>query len=496
MSSTIALDCPGAAATSTGASYQQMVPLAAVVAAVAALLLADSRFPLVGPILGLAFGSAVLARVNIGWALVPPLIVELTISNYMVAELGMSARLAMVLVGVAVALPTITRRLSLADASLRRVLIPAVALFGIATLVNALYTDDAYVVQYARYQVVLVLTLALAATTIGQRRELRVVLLAALAIAIIAAVAATWQHYSKDSAPYGATTAAAVMKAKGRSVGLAAIPVHLANQLPQVLLPLLGLLASGPWRTDRNRLLLAGAGFILIAGLNYTYTRSAVLAAALGLVPIALLLGGRRRKIILLILIGAAVMFPLLEGTGLIGHRYYRTAEDDRSAATHEALLAISLGIALDSPILGVGHQQFQEISSDVAAGTDAEGVAGVGKHQPHNDFMNVWLSWGIFALVAYVAMFTGALANFRLAARSDDPLVRGVSVGCAGGLITYAVNSAFHNYMDSSTLLWMYAGLSVALVRLARAGSGQRLLRAHVARPLRRIRRASLRED
>jgi O-antigen ligase len=95
-----------------------------------------------------------------------------------------------------------------------------------------------------------------------------------------------------------------------------------------------------------------------------------------------------------------------------------------------------------------------------------------VAGQDPHNDFLNVWLSWGILSLVAYVALFAGTLANLLASLRQRDPLLRGVAVGCVGGLVTYAVNSAYHNYLDSSVVLWVYAGLSAALAGLATPGS------------------------
>ncbi len=75
------------------------------------------------------------------------------------------------------------------------------------------------------------------------------------------------------------------------------------------------------------------------------------------------------------------------------------------------------------------------------------------------------------------MALFIGILRNLAVAAGSSDPLIRGLAVGGAGALATYAVNSAYHNYMDSNILLWIFAGLSAALARLSsskQAASGK----------------------
>jgi CHASE2 domain-containing sensor protein len=80
-----------------------------------------------------------------------------------------------------------------------------------------------------------------------------------------------------------------------------------------------------------------------------------------------------------------------------------------------------------------------------------------------------VWLSWGFSALASYVWLFLAAGLNCLAAARSRDPLIRGLAIGSVGGLVAYAVGSTFHNYLDSSVVLWVYAGLSAALVRIGK---------------------------
>jgi O-antigen ligase len=184
-------------------------------------------------------------------------------------------------------------------------------------------------------------------------------------------------------------------------------------------------------------------------------------------------LRGQRRLIVIGAMIATFLLFPALENTGLLGARYFRDANEDQSAATHEALWEVSLAVALDNPVVGIGHEHFERVSLDYLDAVDDEsraisGAEAVGEQRPHNDFLSVWMSWGIFALLAYLAIFIGALRNLVIATRHPDQLIRGLAVGCAGGLIVYGVNSAFHNYLDSSVFLWAYAGLSVSLARLA----------------------------
>lgn len=444
-----------------------------VIAGAVAFALPNPEHPWLPWLLGLTFAPLVLRPNSKAWTLAPILIGELWLGSYMLVEFGLSLRLLTALAALALALPLILRLRRAGDAgALSRVVIPAVALVVIATLVNILFSESDYVIKYLRYQVVQVLGLLVAAAVLSSRRDLKRLALLALVAGLFAAVASVWQHFSTQSAIYGDATAASVRDWKGRTVGLTASPVTLANQLTFVLVPLLGVLAAGPWRRDRPRLLLLAAMLVVFAGLNFTYTRSAFFALGPGLLVIGLYVGGRRRTVVLGSLVAAWLLFVSLEGTGLIGSRYYSDAEDDRSAASHEALWEVGFAVAVDNSLLGVGHEHFEEISVEYLDVLDERanalgGSDSIGKERPHNDWLSVWSSWGILSLAAYAAIFVGALRNLAIAARNRDPLVRGIAVGLAGWLATYGVNSAYHNYMDSSIFLWLCAGLSVALARL-----------------------------
>jgi O-antigen ligase len=452
------------APTTSGPPLRALLIGVALAALGGAAALGDPERGEVGLLIGLTLGSALLILNGAAWALAPILIGELAIASYFVAQLGMSLRLAATLLAVIGAATIILRSSTLADPRFRRVFLPALALVAIATAGNLLFSGSEYTIKYLRYQAVQLLALLVTAAVIRGRRDLLRVGAMVLPIALLGAFVAVWQHYARGSA-LGSDL---VSIWKGRSVGLTGSPVLLANQLAFALVPVLGLLAAGPWRRDRPRLALCAIAGLLALGLYFTYTRSALLALGPGLLAIGLCLGGGRRKLLVGGVVGAVLAFQLLAGTGLIGARYYKTAENDTSAASHESLLNVALAVALDNPLAGVGHEHFEEVSLgylDEVPVSPGEGA--IGTERPHNDFLTVWISWGVFALVVYVALFLGALRNYRIAAASDDPLIRGLAIGCVGGLATYAVNSAFHNYLDSSALLWVYAGGSVALARL-----------------------------
>jgi O-antigen ligase len=289
------------------------------------------------------------------------------------------------------------------------------------------------------------------------------------AVGLTSAGVAIWQHF--QTATYLYLPSVSVLR--GRSIGLSPGPVNLPNDLGFVLCFILGVLLIGGIRINKRQLLLGVAVVVVLIGMYFSYTRSAMLALGPALCVMAFFLRGALRPAIFGLIVAAILIYPELQGTGVLGDRYYRGAEEDSSAASHIALWQVGLAVALDRGTTGIGHQQFEEISQDYVHHLDDGSGAGlgardIGHQRPHNDFLSVWISWGILALAAYLAVFAATVVNCIIAVRSEDLLVRGLAIGCIGGIIRYAVDSAFHNYLDSGTYLWMYAGLSVALARVA----------------------------
>lgn len=465
---------PGGAARAAGeVGWRVVLPLALLLGGIGALLFGQSQYRLVPVFVALAVGGFALVARGRFWALVPLLLVEFTVSNLVVAELGATLRLLAALAAACVVAPAVVAGLRAEEPARRRVFGWAVLLVLVATVGNILHSDEEYALKYLRFQIVQLVALFAAAYALRTGADIRRVVLVVLGVAAVSGGDAILQHYDRSSALYGEASAQFVDHWKGRAIGLTQNPVLLANHLSLVLVSVLGVLLCRPSRTDRQQVFLWMAAALIAGGLYFTYTRSAVYAVGLGLVGVGLFVGGRSRNAVVGTVLGGALMFQLLQGTGLIGSRYYRTAEEDRSAATHEALWQVGFAIALDNWAMGIGHEDFEEVSGEYASELEAPGASGgaeaiIGNQRPHNDFLNVWLSWGVVALIAYCAMMLTCLSNFARAARSRDPLLRGLAVGGAGSLITYAANSAFHNYFDSSLLLWAYCGLSVSLARVA----------------------------
>lgn len=448
-----------------------LIPLLVVAAAVPELMPLPQGTAMQPWLLGLALGSLVLILNSRAWLVVPLLISELSVANYVIPQWGMSLRLAVALVGLAAALPVILGA-GFADPRLRRVLLPSVWLVALATVMDFVTSGSTYAIKYLRYQATQVLILVLVAAVIRRRQEVKGLAIVALLLGALGAFAAITQHYAMN-VPFVPAAG------DGRVGGFSDDPVALALQMLFVMVPLIGVLVAGRWRFNRLCLLLGALAILLFAGMYVSETRSGLIGLAVGLLAIGLCLRGRHRWQVLGFVVGALILYELLAGTGIIKDRYYAGASTDSSAATHDMLLQTGIAIALQNPFTGIGHQNFEEAATaELQDMTDNSSA--VVTDRPHDDFLSVWLSWGIVALAAYIAIFIGSLRNYLLAVRHPDPLIRNLAIGCIGGLAAYAAHSAFHNSLDSSTLLWIYAGVSVALARLSpRAGRAPRALRA-----------------
>jgi hypothetical protein len=422
---------------------------------------------------GMLLVSCALALVRPVWALVAVVVVELSLYGY-IPGTPISTRLGTALAAGLLALPLIAGLARRGDGRLRLVLLPAALFVAVATVVNLFYSDFGYVFKYARWQVLQIMALVVAAAVIRDRRDLKTVVGITLALALLSALVAIWQHVSPHSAPYNGVTAEQLAGWGGRVVGLVKSPVILANQLTFVLMPAIGLLVCGPHRFGLLRAALVAAILTLLAGLYYTYTRSALMALGPGLLTLAVYTRGPRRAALIGAIIAMPLLYVLLQGTGLIGDRYEEDLRGDKSAASHLGMLQVGVEVALDNWLVGIGHEWFEEestayrgvVTSDVV---QAGGAGSIGEGRVHNDFLNAWFSWGIAGLLAFLAIFVGTVVNLNTAARSRDSMIRGLAAGATGGMVAFAFSSAFHNYLDSSAVLWLYAGLSVTLVRLAK---------------------------
>jgi O-antigen ligase len=182
--------------------------------------------------------------------------------------------------------------------------------------------------------------------------------------------------------------------------------------------------------------------------------------------------GKYKKEFLILILVMAAGFFYV---TDKQQSRYSETANDDSSAAARPVLWTLGLHIAYDHPWFGVGHDSFlklskeytNEVPDDLLRLQGARDV--IGKYTVHNDPINIWLSWGFFALLIYAALTIAIGKNFYDTwSMVQDPLLKGLALGGLAALIGFQTNSLFHNFLDSTYTFWVLGGFSRVLLKLA----------------------------
>jgi len=409
------------------------------------------------------------------WVLGAIIVSEFTIGNYMYVfgeSFWISSRLVIVMASIPIVAPHIIRRPDLGPAT-RGMMVMALSFVALTTLANTVYADSGYVFQFFRYIVTGVTVLALIPALVTSRDDLRELGMVALTVAVVSASVAILQHYHYKGAPIyqGVPHTGAISRFEsweGRSLGLSESPVYLSNVLMVMLFLVMGVLISANVSTKTRQVLLA-ALVLLALGLYLTYTRSWSYSAALALLPIVLIYRGRYRREFWLLAIMAAAAF--LYYSDYQGSRYTLGPGSEDSAAARPVLWSAGLNIAMDHPFLGVGHNAFLELSPEYASSAEpADGEGSVlGVYTPHNDFLNVWLSFGIVALILYLTVIVLSVKNFVEAYfRASDSLLKGVALGGMAAMIAFEASSFFHNYFDSTLTLWLLAGLSLAVVKLA----------------------------
>lgn len=421
------------------------------------------------------------------WILAALLISELTIANYMYefGSLLVSNRLIITLASIPVVLPYVMRRPDLGPRT-RSMVIAAFGFFLVATFANMVAADGAYVLKFARYLATGLIALVLVPAVVYSRDDLRDLALVGLVAGAVSALVAVLQHYSQftgaplyQAIPHPGMVNASFESFEGRSLGLTESPIHLTNALLFVGMPLLGVILLGSMQ-PRIRLLLTVILLLTAAALFFTFTRSWTFSAGAALLPVALLYRGRYwREFVLLALLAVGAFWYWSDSQA---NRYTQGVGSDSSAATRPVLWEAALDIALDHPYLGVGHNEFLKLSPEYASRIEQsllerhDAGTALGRYEPHNDFLNVWLSFGSGALVLYLAMMFMSGKNYVDAfLQTGDPFLKGLSLGGLGALFAFAVNSSFHNLFDSTLTVWLLAGLSLALTKIVIADTSRR---------------------
>jgi O-antigen ligase len=415
------------------------------------------------------------------WAVAAILVSQMTITSYMVTTpiVEISLRLILMLLTLYIIRGSLVRKEVDLGPHARRLIIPMIILIVLMTIsnvVNSLAFEGIF--RIFRNMVVGLLFIILLPAIIENRRQLKTLCGILLVVAIASSIIGILQHYNFLGMGQ-ATILPDFMNEMGRVPGMGETELELSYILPAMMMIMLAIyLAKGISPGYRGLLFIPMVPMLL--ALYFTYTRSALFAIGTGVLSILLFMKTRIRwEIILVIMI---VVVLVVEATNVLEETYVAGRSEsgqEESSVARDILRQAGIAIALDNPIFGIGAGRFTEVSPQYASRIDPALVqwegnryysyTTLGSDEPHNDFINIWLSHGTLALIVYILLHFIIIYNLMYAFRtSNNRFIKGLSAGMAVALITYVVNSFYHNLLATLPLLWILAGFSLVTSKLA----------------------------
>lgn len=215
-----------------------------------------------------------------------------------------------------------------------------------------------------------------------------------------------------------------------------------------------------PHLERRLRLALGAVLALSSVFLLLTYTRTAIIGTAIGVVLVGALHSRRLLVGMLVLTVCALVLVPQLSSrfTQLGGAATTPTGVASRNTLTWRINYWTEvLPLANSSPVTGIGLAST-EFSTDEAK-------------QPHNDFVRAYVETGLIGLAAYLAVLVALVGLGLRAVRVSPPRTfdRGVAVGFLGCAVAYIAVSLAANVLSNVVLLWYLFAFAAAASFVAR---------------------------
>jgi O-antigen ligase len=389
--------------------------------------------------------------------------------SYMVSSI--SLRLLMLLILGAIILYTHIREGVQLGKYFRRLAIPLFILVGLCILSDAIYTDFNFVLKDFRNLFSGLLIALYIPAVIRNIKDLKLLCGVTFFVAIVTSIVALMQHYNI----FGMAQSLYI---PGRAQGISESELQLSYILGVTLLSVIGIMFLKAITTGRAKLILSG--FLMLLALYFTYTRSALFALLFGFIGLLLFLKTRvKGEIILLIILVLTVFISVSGITDKFSFSARGETAQDASSIARKILWQAGIAIVKDYPILGIGGNRYIALSPQYISSVDPSLIQWeadrywsyrtLGNDPVHNDFLNMWVSYGTIALIVFIWLIFVILNNFLSSFKlSRDKFLKSVSIGLAAGLISYIVNAFYHNLLSEFPMLWIIAGLSIATAKLA----------------------------
>lgn len=203
------------------------------------------------------------------------------------------------------------------------------------------------------------------------------------------------------------------------------------------------------------------AAVLLFAAVAVTYSRSAWLAASVGLVTLALL-GGRRARVA----VAVALLVGMVAGAALVGPERLLgragsviEAGPESAGATRIGMARSSLAMIADRPVFGTGLEAFDEAYPDYRL----PGAEATITH-PHQVPLAFIAETGVAGALALLGLIAATLVTARRLS-GGDPAVRAALLA---GVVAIAAGALFQFFLYWE-VAWLWAGLLSAAGALLR---------------------------
>lgn len=236
--------------------------------------------------------------------------------------------------------------------------------------------------------------------------------------------------------------------------GMTLYSVTLSYQLVTMPAILLSIFFADLRYSFATRLLLIFCFIIILGGLLVSEVRSAVLGQVLALGFVMIKYHKNIASYLVVILLLSIIYFYGIPKLNDIDFKPFQVIVnrlsnyDDESAKVRKPAALIALKILIGNPIFGVNVYQYTEIAEKYSVEIEENDLnRSATQIAPHNSWLNMGVTYGIFsiliALIFYIKLYKILTIVER---KSNDTLLKSVSIGIKSGAIAYFVNNFFHN--------------------------------------------------
>ena len=224
-----------------------------------------------------------------------------------------------------------------------------------------------------------------------------------------------------------------------------------------------------PYLKPRIRVLMVVFIAAGVVCLYHTYTRSAWVAAIIGVTAVAII---GRRKVLGAVLFASLVIGLLAVPT--ISERFADLASvaggstvnangnTSNSLEWRFSYWGEVLPLADANPVTGIGLKMSSFLTDQAK--------------EPHNDFLRAYVETGVVGTLAYIALLLSMMVVARKGLKHSGPgFDRGIAVGFAGCVIAFVLISVVSNVITEVIVLWYYVAFAAAAYAVTKFPESER---------------------